>query len=325
MPRKTRRLRQRSSKSMNKNRLKYQKRMNNKRIIGGNSYQVINLTTSAPLNTQLDAIMAKEYDLVYVSIGGKLNETSFVWQGETIESNSSQQIVPFFLTNKDTTTKILCISIDQFQENADISKADNDDIKKTYRNIQYITPNIDLFFIDTTHWRDEILRTNGYDAESQAAFVGELIGIISEKMRSKSLDPKNYMVCNYVKFKNPIAEVKLKNLLIDKIYSALESYGYQDCYYNWCGYGNIIFYNYIMKGKNDIIPPTLDVESQIFNVLLRKDKEKLEKSFNHHLTNLIPIVYPNEVFSYSEKDPNVPYSSNNFVYNLKELKDHIYK
>ncbi len=323
MPRKTRRLRQRSSKSMNKNRLKCNKRMNNKRIIGGNSYQVINLTTSDPLNTQLDAIMAKEYDLVYVSIGGKLNETSFVLQGETIETNSSQQIVPFFLTNKDTTTKILCISIDQY--------TDNDDIKKTYRNIKYITPNIDLFFINTTQWRNKILQTNGYDAEPQATFVGELIGIISEKMRSKSLDPKNYMVCNYVKFKNPIAEVKLKNLLIDKIYSALKSYGYQDCYYNWCGYGNIIFYNYIMKGKNDIVPPILNGVSDIFNVLLRKDDDKLEnsikleRSFNHHLPKLIPIVYPYEVFSFFEKDPNVYFSSNNFVYNLKELKDHIYK
>ncbi len=148
-----------------------------------------------------------------------------------------------------TAPRVLCIGIDQFNESVEDIKKTILDIGRNY-DANSLT-NIDLVLVNTIKARDTI---GAHNATAQTKYVGNIIGTISKKLKSINFDPKKYMVCNYVKFKNQTVnlgntEKTLKTQMPVDIIAALKEHRYEQCYYEWLGYSNTLFMDYI---TNDI-------------------------------------------------------------------------
>jgi hypothetical protein len=268
----------------------YKKRKINKKnkkynLKGGFSLQsVINIPYSENLpesiNTALEPIFeilpTFSKDLVYISFGSKLNERTL--ESEYLDSdftymnrvNAGYQMVPFFLCkNSNPREKLLCngmpckvlnIVIDLFIDETDIENSKKY-ITESLTNKRELdapldTSNITQFFINISDVRNGILQDamkqgkNPYTADEHHLFLGMIADVLCKKMKENGIDEKNFMLCNYIKFKhpNPIEQnigIKASNTL-EKV---MIDNKYENSYYEWYGYRRMVFYNCIVLKK----------------------------------------------------------------------------
>jgi hypothetical protein len=355
-------------KTKNKIRIKRKNKTRRRKLYklkgGFASQQVINIPYSSNLvesiNTDLvplfEAIPTFSKDLVYVSFGSKLNERTL--ESEYLDPdftyinrvNAGYQMVPFFLCdNSNPRLKMLCegrpcrvlnIVIDLFIDETDIENSKKY-ITESLTNKRELdasldTSNITQFFINITDVRNGILQDamkqgkNPYTADEHHLFLGMIADVLCKKMKENEIVDKNFMVCNYIKFKhpNPIEQnigIKASNTL-EKV---MIDNGYENNYYEWCGYRRMVFYNCIVLKKYiDIIEVGFSFNK--FSILngFEKNQNKIfelnksgfkkgEEKFRDILKYIYPIKNP-----YYEIEPPSSYPTdnfNNFCYSVYDL------
>ena len=173
------------------------------------------------------------YHLIYVSIGGKLNEISVIFnhpdsvKNKRFETNATKQMMPCFIRYRKADQKALVITIDDFNTINNL-KRNCDIIDK------YIDNNVDVLVIDKYCTR---------------TFVEEFTEFLIHKIRINQIPEQNIMICNYVKFINdPNAmEAKAEHMIpvtIQQILDKPENIKYSRCLYEWFGY-RFYLYNFV--------------------------------------------------------------------------------
>ena len=295
-------------------------------------------------------------DLVYISFGSKLNEPTLeleYFDEEIFTSprvNAGYQMVPFFLcANSNPREKILCdgrpckvlnIVIDIFndEEQFEASKKYIEGLLSDKREVEspLDTSNITQFFINIGNVRDGIFQEaikkskNPYIAEEHHLFLGMLADTICKKVRENGIIDKNYMVVNYIKFKHPNpVEQHLGTNVSQTLNKVMTENEYENSYYEWFGYGRMVFYNCIVLKKYiDVIE--LGFRFNKFSVLkgYEKNQQKIfeipksgfkkgEERFRDILKYIYPIKNP-----YYEIEPSGDYPEdnfNNFCYSVYDL------
>jgi hypothetical protein len=355
-------------KTKNKIRIKRKNRTRRRiyKLKGGfASQQVLNIPYSENLTESINTALVPIFeilptfskDLVYVSFGSKLNEPTlereyldpdFTYMNRV---NAGYQMVPFFLcANSNPRKKLLCdgrqckvlnIVIDIFsdEEQIEASKKYAIDSLSDKRELDapLDTSNITQFFINISDVRNGILQDamkqpgkNPYTADEHHLFLGMIADVLCKKMKENGIDDKNFMVCNYIKFKhpNPIEQnigIKASNTL-EKV---MIDNKYENNYYEWCGYRRMVFYNCIVLKKYiDIIEVGFSFnkfsvlngfeknQTKIFE-LSKSQFKKGEEKFRDVLKYIYPIKNP-----YYEIEPPGGYPAdnlNNFCYSVYDL------
>ena len=295
-------------------------------------------------------------DLVYISFGSKLNELTLEreYLDEEVYTsprvNTGYQMVPFFLcSNSNPREKILCdgrpckvlnIVVDIFndEEQIEASKKYIESSLSDKRELEspLDTSNITQFFVNIGNVRDGIFQEamkkskNPYTAEEHHLFLGMLADTICKKVRENGIIDKNYMVVNYIKFKHPNpVEQHLGINVSQTLNKVITDNGYENSYYEWFGYGRMVFYNCIVLKKYiDVIE--LGFRFNKFSVLkgFEKNQNKIfelsksqfkkgEEKFRDVLKYMYPIKNP-----YYEIEPPGGYPAdnlNNFCYSVYDL------
>ena len=176
--------------------------------------------------------MNTKYDHIYVSIGGKYNESTISLQNvRNFPTNSQYQLIPEFLRNSPD-KHILILVIDEFT-NQDI----NCKIIKSFRSS---TMDIVLFNTHISIKDDESLS------------IDSIIESILDLAKRMEISPKNTMFCNYIVFCNPnYQEHKLEELLpicIQQIFDRPHNKEFSECFYQWYG-ASFYFYNMVYQYK----------------------------------------------------------------------------
>jgi hypothetical protein len=349
------------------NKITKRKRLLNKKynLKGGFAVQsVINISYNSDLMESINKALAPIFeilpsfskDLVYISFGSKLNEPTLEDEYLDTESftsprvNTGYQMVPFFLcANSNPREKLLCdgrpckvlnIVIDLFnsEEQLEASKKYAIDSLSDRREVDtpLDTSNITQFFINIYDVNNGIFADamskgkNPYISEEPNLFLGMLSDTFCKKMRENEITPKNYMVVNYIKFKhpNPVEQntgIKVSTILEKNM---IEN-GYENSYYEWYGYGRMVFYNCIVL-KKYIDTIKLGFEFNKFSILkgFEKNQHKIfqlnksgfkkgEERFRDILKYVYPIKNP-----YYEIEPSGGYPAdnfNNFCYSVYDL------
>lgn len=169
----------------------------------------------------------KEYNYVYISIGGKINEDEFnmpyLDKIIKMKTNAHLQMRPSFLCDRNS--KILIICIDNFRNETD---------EKINREIckSLIQRNMDFIF---------------YNHQITLESITEFFHYFAKLANTRGILPENFMICNYVRFMNEpnLDEVILDSKLSETIYKTLVSTEYKNSLFQWFGYHpnlyNIIF------------------------------------------------------------------------------------
>ena len=283
-------------------------------------------------------------DLIYISIGSKFNEPYFQYDREhSYITNTGYQMVPFFLCKNSkprenilcnsTPCKVLNIVIDIFNDEHDIenSKRNITDsmFDRSSMDQGLDTSNITQFFINIKDIRDEL---NSYNMNAQISFLSNLIEIFAKKMRENNVDGKNFMVCNYIKFKQANAiESGFEKNVSNTILKVLTTNDYRDSCYDWCGYNPMFFYNcIIMTSKIKL--------SQQYNLLELKEFKEIdnfdtnivfeitEQSFNienvksKKIIENLQYMFPIKNISDETITESYPHHRiNNFVYSIYDF------
>ena len=344
-----------------KNRTKRQKLYNLKG--GFASQQFINIPYSSNLtesiNTALQPIFETlpsfSKDLVYISFGSKLNERTL--ESEYINPgydyvnkvNAAYQMAPFFLCrNSNPRLKIQCqerpcrvlnIVIDMFNGEEDLENSKKY-ITESLRDIRELdapldTSNITQFFINIIDVKNGIFsdmmaqNKNPYNADEHHLFLEKLSDILCKKMRETGIDEKNFMLCNYIKFKHPNpSEDKIRKKSEETFYSVMKENGYENSYYEWFGYFPMMLYNCIAPPKYvNIIQTSFnagalrsmmrDDEKNQFKMLeLTKSEFKNPKLLDlfKHVIPIKNIVYEHEPLNCYGED-----RKNNFCYSFYDF------
>ncbi len=300
--------------------------------------------------TDLDRILEviPEYSdansLIYISVGSKYTEDTLTGMTATeMPTNSIFQMIPYFLYNNRsnpakynnegvfTENKVLNIIIDDFSPNETEAGSLHNNLRKIedakriwVDNEETNTDNINMFIINLHNMFTEITTTIDFQKQNQAKanVIKTIIEKITERVAAHSINPKNYMVCNYVKFKNPNKiEENAFQLTIDTIHTALSAHGYAQSEYNWFGY-KPAFYHFIYQG----IPPTALPNAGSQEALYTKDNKEMSKPQNSEINRFLRnnadkmfIIINPEIYDMVKK------KQNNFIYSLKELRDVVFR
>ena len=256
--------------------------------------------------------------------------------------NAGYQMVPFFLcANSNPRKKLLCnempckvlnIVIDIFKDGTEESQRY---ITESLTDEPLDTSNIQQFFINISHVYEGIVSDamkqpgkNPYIADEHHLFLGKLADTFCKKMRENEIADKNFMVCNYIKFKHPNQyERNLGDNISKELTTIMNNNGYENSYYEWCGYGQMVFYNCIVLKKHipgieigfdrDIFKSLKDSKDQLKIFYLNKETDfKKGYSFNV-LKHTFPIKNP-----YYNIEPPGGYPEenfNNFCYSVYDL------
>ena len=345
---------------------KYRKTVNkNYNLKGGfESQSVINIPYNENLvesiNTALvpifEAIPSFSKDLVYISFGSKLNERTL--ESEYLQPdyeyinrvNAGYQMVPFFLCdNSNPRLKFLCegrpcrvlnIVIDMFNGEEDLENSKKY-ITESLTNKRELdasleTSNITQYFVNITDVRDGIFKdtmakkNNPYIADEHYIFLGILADILCKKMRENGINEKNFMLCNYIKFKHPNPpEEKIGKKASETFERVMEENGYKDSYYEWFGYFPMMLYNCIASPQYIHIIRTVisagalrsmfkdDMKNQMKILAMTKPEFK-----NQRLLDLFKNIIPIKNTAYECEPPTSAYSEdrkNNFCYSVYDL------
>lgn len=234
----------------------------------------------------------KQYDMIYVSIGGKMNEPDILFSyphsiNKKFPVNSDCQIIPNFIRNRKLST--LVVLIDSFKDEL---------MYKNYQLIQQIlqqqeTPNMDVLI---------------YDKMCSISDLTEIIEKIVEVCITLNIDETKVMICNYIKFAHPTpSEYEFEKQLPNHIYSVLtktQNIKYVTCFYQWFGQHiflyNIVYnyhkYNSYMYMNYDCLNLLFEhalindhlKETNIFTIMLTLDMQT-EKKLRLFLKNSVDI------------------------------------
>ena len=170
-------------------------------------------------------ISAYDINHIYVSIGGKINNTD-CFMNHT--NNGVFQMIPAYL-NLNSTLQLIIV-FDTFTQS---------DYESCYEHMTpYITPNTHIVLCNQL---------------CDCGFIRKFIPYIINIAKNINCAPSNMIICNYVKFKyqpNPI-EQRYVNEIPNNIYAILIKPEYKDyieSFYEWFGY-NQYLYNFIYKYK----------------------------------------------------------------------------
>jgi hypothetical protein len=160
----------------------------------------------------------EEITHIYISIGGKINKK------ETDYNNSIYHLLPSYLTFDSNNSMIIVLDI--------FTKYDYN------KCIEY-----------TSQQGGNVILCNCF---VDIPFITEFIPYIINFSKTILLEPKNLVICNYVKFKNIPNEKEMisSHNIPTNIYNILqqpEFIDYIDCFYEWFGYHNTLrnfIYNY---------------------------------------------------------------------------------
>ena len=215
----------------------------------------------------------KQYDMIYVSIGGKMNEPDILFSyphsiNNKFPVNSDCQIIPNFIRNRKLST--LVVLIDSFKDEL---------MYKNYQLIQQIlqqqeTPNMDVLI---------------YDKMCSISGLTEIIEKIVEVCITLNIDETKVMICNYIKFAHPTpSEYEFEKQLPNHIYSVLtktQNIKYVTCFYQWFGQ-HIFLYNivYNYHKYNSYMYMNYDCLNLIFEHALINDHLKETNIFTIMLT-----------------------------------------
>jgi len=311
------------------------------------------------INTALapvfETLPAFSKDLVYVSFGSKLNERTL--ESEYLDPdysyinrvNAAYQMVPFFLcANSNPRAKILCdgrsckvlnIVIDMFKDEEDVENS------KKYINSSLTdrreldssleTSNITQYFINITSVKHGIMQNatkenkNPYTTDEHHLFLGMISDVLCKKMRENGIDGKNFILCNYIKFKHPNAiEDKIRKNSSETFQRVLIENGYENSYYEWFGYFPMMLYNCIAPPKYiDIIQTSFyagalrsmmkdDIKNQFKILEMTKSEFKIPKLLDL-FKNVIPIK--NIAHEYEPPSGYNEDRKNNFCYSVYDL------
>lgn len=346
-------------------RVKKYKKYKKNNLKGGFAIQsVINIPYSSDLMASINTALAPIFellptfskDLVYISFGSKLNELTLEREyldEEVFTSprvNAGYQMVPFFLcSNSNPREKLLCdgrpckvlnIVIDIFndEEQIEASKKYIETSLSSKREVEVPldTSNITQFFINILHVRDGIFQDamakskNPYIAEEHHLFLGMLADTICKRVRENGIIDKNYMVVNYIKFKHPNpVEKHLGMRVSETLEKVITDNGYENSYYEWFGYGRMVFYNcIILKKYINIID--IGFQAKKFSVLktFEKNQERIFeipksefKKGEEKFQQLFKYIYPIK-YRFYDIDPPGGYAEdnlNNFCYSVYDL------
>lgn len=173
-----------------------------------------------------------EFNMIYVSIGGKLNEYTVQFRENARKqhpTNSRQQMYPTFLRHRNQTNKILIIAIDNFRD------------RFIFENNKQIIENImenNVTFIMVNYQ---------FNKQSLILFTQ----FITKIAKNNEIDKNMFIICNFVKHLNEpnIREHRDEEMIPKTIQSVLnESSEYSDCFYEWFGY-RFYLYNFIYRYK----------------------------------------------------------------------------
>jgi len=165
--------------------------------------------------------VSRPYDRVYVSIGGKINQSEQRFhypdavKDNVYSSNAGYQMVPAFLRNSEEAT--LSIVVDR-----DFS---------TCQTI-FTRQNLDILLVDA----------------DVSLGIKHLIQDIMAYITGRKIPPSHFMICNFIRFSCPnVLEQALEESVPKKIQRYLGRYsGYEDCFYQWYGY-SIYTYNLVYQ------------------------------------------------------------------------------
>jgi len=180
------------------------------------------------LDIGLLLIGSNSYQNVYVSMGGKFNETTVQINDIRVYSNAAYQMFPQYLRR--VSEKSLIILIDQFhkEENREENRKIYEQFIKKYK----LEDVIDVLMVDH---------------QTTPKKVKSITRSILEFVKDRNIIPDKYVFCNYIKFISPNAcEEILDEKLPDRIHSAHKEYStYENRFYQWYGYNyhtyNLVF------------------------------------------------------------------------------------
>jgi hypothetical protein len=248
----------------------------------------------------------EDIDFVYISIGGKINETFItrqVYGSKTTtrdRTNSINHLVPNFLKYRDN-KKILIVSLDQYS---------NEENYRMNRNLvsQSLEDKMQFVFFDTFCTQE---------------FLIEFMEVTIEFLKSNKIPANNFMICNFVRFvnlPNPM-EKQSESEIPSTIHLFLlqeDVDGYKDRFYQWYGYG-IYTYNLIYNYKN------YNQLSQLseFNLLFQKFiKSKFH--FNDDY-DIIGITKGCKLWTYSIDITSYIHSTESMSLSLREQYDQMFQ
>ena len=173
------------------------------------------------------------YNMVYVSIGGKIIEPHVYFNSpnKKANTNAKNQIIPTFLRYRSEEQFILIIAIDDFRSEQQLR------MNETIIN-ERVDENMDVLII------------NNYCTKP---FLAEFVSILSMKLLIHNIHETNFMICNFVKFlNNPNAVESMAESMIpttiQHILDRPEYFKYSYCFYEWFGY-RYYLYNFIYNYK----------------------------------------------------------------------------
>ena len=356
------------TKTKTKNKIKIKRRNKTTRrkiykLKGGLTQQVINIPHSSNLvesiNTALEPIFKVipdfSKDLVYISFGSKFNERTL--DSEYLHPdysymnrvNAGYQMVPFFLcSNSNPRLKMLCdgkpcrvlsITVDIFNGEEDIENSKKY-ITESLTNARELdesleTANITQYFINIFDVKNGIFKDvmekgkNPYSADEHHLFLGMLADILCKKIKENGVIDKNFMLCNYIKFKHPNpVEDKISKKSSEIFDRVMKENDYENSYYEWFGYFPMMLYNciapprYVEIIRTSFLAGALrtimkdDIKNQMKILDMEKSEFKIPRTID-----LFKQVIPIKNTSYYYEPPTA-YSEdrlNNFCYSVYDL------
>jgi hypothetical protein len=210
-----------------------------------NNYKLIYIKQSIyQLKHRIQLLLdTQTYDMVYVSFGGKYNESHLSFNyPEKISNlkyvtNASYQMIPQFLRDRDVEYKILSVTIDHF---------DNTDILQKNKQIIYNVISRDENQIDAII----------FDHLCAYEDIANIVDFMTSQMVARDMNEKRYMICNYIKYHHPnLLEHEFEENVPKTIQRVLNNptfHRYSTCFYNW--FGNSVYtYNIIYNYKKYVL------------------------------------------------------------------------
>ena len=200
-----------------------------------------------------DQIPFYKDELIYVSLGGKINERVIHYKEMSgtgqLNTNSFYQMFPSFLHNdsiqrelilnqQNAQYKSLCIIVDFFSSK-ELEK--NIELIQKYSCIHDLS-NMNIFIVNIHNTYDLI-----HKKERDMNFLERWLNLFCEKLNCNGVGSSHFMLCNYVKFKSNI-ENDYEKSITNVIESVLRSKNYNKSHYEWFGYNqslNYLLYDFV--------------------------------------------------------------------------------
>jgi hypothetical protein len=258
-------------------------------------------------------------------------------------------MVPFFLcSNSNPRLKMLCdgkpcrvlsITVDIFNGEEDIENSKKY-ITESLTNARELdesleTANITQYFINIFDVKNGIFKDvmekgkNPYSADEHHLFLGMLADILCKKIKENGVIDKNFMLCNYIKFKHPNpVEDKISKKSSEIFDRVMKENDYENSYYEWFGYFPMMLYNciapprYVEIIRTSFLAGALrtimkdDIKNQMKILDMEKSEFKIPRTID-----LFKQVIPIKNTSYYYEPPTA-YSEdrlNNFCYSVYDL------